>query len=173
MAFPGATLAAEVVGRYEARYGVPPAVVAGDWWLAGNVCCFAPSRPTLYSSREPAGAGHDPRRDRGDPRRFAWPEPETAPWTGDDDLRRRGGVLVWDAATYGEDMPDWLQRAYPRSRGRNPALALAVDRGRGAARARRVGDGAAGDGEPGALGTAEFVRITPVANAPGSPIRAH
>ena len=104
---------------------MPPAVAAGDWWLAGNVCCFAPSRPTLYSSREPAGAGHDPRRDQGDPRRFAWPEPEAAPWTGDDDLRRRGGVLVWDAAMYGEDMPDWLQRAIPRRRaavGARPAL---------------------------------------------------
>ena len=97
--------AGEPSDERQVRYGVPPAIAAGDWWLAGNVCCFAPSRPTLYSSREPAGAGYDPRRDRGDPRRFAWPEPETAPWTGDEDLRRRGGVLVWDVAMYGEDMP--------------------------------------------------------------------
>jgi hypothetical protein len=121
--FPGAALAAEVVERYEARYGVPPAIAAGDWWLAGNVCCFAPSRPTLYSSREPAGAGHDPRRDKGDPRRFAWPEPETAPWTGDEDLHRRGGVLVWDAAMYGEDMPGWLRARYPDA---EPRAALAL-----------------------------------------------
>ena len=116
VAFPGATLAAEVVGHYESRYGVPPAVAAGDWWLAGNICCFSPSRPTLYSSREPAGTGHDPRRDKGDPRRFTQPEPETAPWTGDEDLHRRGGVLVWDVAMYGEEMPDWLRVRLPRRR---------------------------------------------------------
>ncbi len=111
--FPGAALAAAVTHGYERRHGVPPAIAAGDWWLAGNICCLAPSRPTLYSSREPAGTGHDRDRDGGDPRRFAWPEPETAPWTSDDDLRRRGGVLLWCAATYGEDMPDWLHARFP------------------------------------------------------------
>ena len=132
--FPGAALAAEVAGRYERRFGVPPAIAAGDWWLAGNICCFTPSRPVLYSSREPAGPRHDPRRDRGDPRRFAWPEPETAPWTGDDDLDRRGGVLVWCAETYGEAMPDWLRERYPAAECQ-PALALAWPGG-GAGRVR-------------------------------------
>ena len=121
--FPGATLAAEVAGRYELRHGVPPAIAAGDWWLAGNICCFAPSRPTLYSSREPAGLGHAPRPDAGDPKRFASPDPETAPWTGDADVSRRGGVLVWCAATYGEDMPGWLHARFPDAEPQ-PALAL-------------------------------------------------
>ena len=122
--FPGAALAAKVVELYEARYGVPPAIAAGDWWLAGNICCFAPSRPALYSSREPAGTGYDPRRDKGDPRRFAWPEPETAPWTGDEDFHRRGGVLVWNVVMYGEEMPGWLRARYPDAEPQ-PAFRLA------------------------------------------------
>ena len=50
-----------------------------------------------------------------DVRRCLAPEPAAAPWTGDDDLNARGGVLLWDAGTCGEDMPPWLHRRFPRA----------------------------------------------------------
>ena len=99
--------------RWQERFGAPPPIVAGDWWLAGNVCCHAPHRPTLYGSLEPAAFGLDLAKEKSDPRRFASPDPRTSPWTGDADLRQRGGVLLWDADCYGADMPEWLRDRFP------------------------------------------------------------
>lgn len=114
---PGARLADEVAGRYRRRHGAEPAVVAGDWWLAGNIACHAEGRPSLYASREPSYLGLDLGRDPGDPRRFLSPDPDTSPWTGDDDFRRRGGVLVWDATVFGDDLPPWLSERFPEAEG--------------------------------------------------------
>ena len=111
--FPGQQLADEVTSRYRERHGLPPAVIAGDWWLAGNVCCHAAHRPALYGSREPTPFGRLLREP--DARRCLAPEPIAAPWTGDDDLNARGGVLVWDAGACGEDMPPWLHARFPRA----------------------------------------------------------
>jgi hypothetical protein len=114
---PGGRLADEVTSRYRQRHGADPAVVAGDWWLAGNIACHAPHRPALYASREPSHVGLDLRREPGDPRRFLSPDPGTSPWTGDEDFRARGGVLVWDAAAYGDDLPPWLAGRFPEAEG--------------------------------------------------------
>jgi hypothetical protein len=111
--YPGARLAEEVTRRWRERFGSPVPIVAGDWWLAGNVCCHATHRPTLYASLEPSAFGKDLVREKGDPRRFANPEPRASPWTGDDDLRRRGGALLWDASCYGAEMPTWLRKRFP------------------------------------------------------------
>lgn len=124
---PGALLAEEVTARYQQRYGQPPAIIAGDWWLAGNVCCHARHRPMLYGSREPSAPGLDVRT-RREPQCFLSPEPGASPWTSDADLLARGGVLVWDAEVYGEDVPPWLQARYPQAQGQR-GLRLRVQGG--------------------------------------------
>jgi hypothetical protein len=122
--YPGPQLAEEVTRRWRERFGpAGPPIVAGDWWLAGNVCCHAVYRPVLYASLEPASFGKDPYKDKGDPRRFADPDPRASPWTSDDDLLRRGGVLLWDADAYGDDLPGWLLRRFPGALPQEP-LAL-------------------------------------------------
>jgi hypothetical protein len=113
--YPGPRLAAELTSRWHERFGKPVPIVAGDWWLAGLVCCHARERPSLYASLEPAAFGIDPRSRPGDPRRYASPDPRTSPWTGDADLCARGGLLVWDADYYGEDIPEWLRVRFPRA----------------------------------------------------------
>lgn len=80
--FPGRELAAEVGRRWDERFPTPFAVVAGEGWRAGCVCCFAPHRPVLYSS-----GSMD----------YLVMEPWHSPWTGDTDLNARGGVILWDA----------------------------------------------------------------------------
>ncbi len=109
--FPGAMLAEEVTSRYQQQHGVPPAVIAGDWWLAGNVCCQSAHRPALYGSREPGSFGDAERSAR----RYVAPEPGAAPWTSDAELNERGGVLLWDAGACGEELPPWLHARFPRA----------------------------------------------------------
>jgi hypothetical protein len=121
--YPGPELARVVTQRWQERFATPLPIAAGDWWLAGNVCCHSPSRPSLYASLEPAAFGKNPFARKGDPLRFANPDPRTSPWTSDADLCRRGGVLLWDADCYGADLPEWLRRRFPAAQGQ-PALVL-------------------------------------------------
>jgi hypothetical protein len=37
----------------------------------------------------------------------------TTPWTSDEDMRARGGVLVWDAAHMGDVLPAELRQRFP------------------------------------------------------------
>jgi hypothetical protein len=120
--YPGRQLAAELTRRWQERFETPVPIVAGDWWLAGLICCHAPHRPTLYASLEPAAFGVDPYSRPGDPRRYVSPDPRTSPWTGDADLNARGGLLVWDADAYGEDVPEWLTERFPRTLPQKPLV---------------------------------------------------
>jgi hypothetical protein len=113
--YPGRELSRQVCRRWRERFGTPLPVAAGDWWLAGCVCIHARHRLTLYGSREPAWPGMDLDRLDGDPARFVVPEPATSPWTSDADLLHRGGVLLWDAGTFGAELPAWLARRFPRA----------------------------------------------------------
>ncbi|MFO0928357.1 MAG: hypothetical protein U0736_15175 [Gemmataceae bacterium] len=95
-------------------------MVAGDWWLAGNVGCHAASRPVLYGSREPSSTDPDPRRRRGDPHKYASPDPRACPWIDDAAFRRRGGLLLWSVDYYGETLPAWLAERFPEAEGQPP-----------------------------------------------------
>jgi hypothetical protein len=83
--FPGRMLAREVSRCWQARYGEPLPVVSGDVWLALNVSCYAPRRPTYYLF----SPGND----------------TFTPWARLADLRQRGGALVWDADLLGDQLP--------------------------------------------------------------------
>lgn len=79
---PGKALAREINQQWHQEHEQPYPLVGGDWWLAGNVACYAAHRPSVYPSRE------------------LWlcePEPRAASWTSDEDFQQRGGVLLWNA----------------------------------------------------------------------------
>lgn len=116
--YPGKRLADEVTARWRDEFRCPLPVAAGDWWLAANVCVHADG-PTLYGSREPASAGMAVRRD---PARYYAPDPRASPWMDDDTFRRRGGVLLWDADTFGDGLPPGLRERFGEARERPPLL---------------------------------------------------
>jgi 4-amino-4-deoxy-L-arabinose transferase-like glycosyltransferase len=88
--FPGRGLAAEVERLWNRRYGRPLPIVAGEYWLAGNIALYGPSRASVYGGRF------------GDTVDFA---PRYCPWTSDEDLKRRGGVILWDCRCRGDQLP--------------------------------------------------------------------
>jgi 4-amino-4-deoxy-L-arabinose transferase-like glycosyltransferase len=105
--FPGRALAEGVARRWGACEGRPFPVVAGDCWLAGNIGCYAAHRPSVYPS---CGLG------------YLVMDPKATPWTGDDDVRRRGGVVVWDAGQLGCGLPPELARHFPGAEVQAPVV---------------------------------------------------
>ena len=97
--FPGKPLAAEVGRLWAEKYDRPFGVVAGEGWLAGNVACYSRHRPTLYTNWDIGYIAFDEAH---------------SPWTGDADVNARGGVIVWFADLYGEDVPAVIRERFPR-----------------------------------------------------------
>jgi 4-amino-4-deoxy-L-arabinose transferase-like glycosyltransferase len=95
--FPGRALATQVDRLWNRRYDRPLPIVAGEWWLAANTALYGPSRPTVYGGR------------LGDSLDFA---PRYSPWTSDEDLKRRGGVILWDSRRSGEGLPRELRQRF-------------------------------------------------------------
>ncbi|MGA2621789.1 MAG: glycosyltransferase family 39 protein [Thermoguttaceae bacterium] len=87
--YPGRLLADKVNEVWNQRYGRPLPIVAGDYFLAGNVALFSPQWPRVHQSwrgkKEDIGI-------------------ERCPWLSDDEFRRLGGAIVWRA----EDHPEGL-----------------------------------------------------------------
>ena len=105
--FAGQELATEATRRYVARYGEPFPVAVGECWLAGNVSCYAPQRPSMYSS---GSVG------------YCYLDPKTAPWITEDEIRRRGAVLLWDAGELGDELPDILRIRFPNAETQPPIV---------------------------------------------------
>ncbi|MBA4189209.1 MAG: hypothetical protein C0467_14520 [Planctomycetaceae bacterium] len=105
--YPGKLLTAEVNRRWSEQFDRPFPIVAGEAWAAGNICCFSAHRPVLYSS----GAMG-----------YLVFEAKATPWTNDDDLNTRGGVVVWDADQLGDDLPAVLRQRLPRAVGQPPVV---------------------------------------------------
>ena len=89
--FPGRALAEAVSRNWQARWGSPLPLVTGDYWLAYNVSGLGQPRPTLY---QPPGVGGI----------------QPTPWATDADLRTHGGVVLWDAALFGDALPALYRR---------------------------------------------------------------
>lgn len=87
---------ASAMGRYfaetfERRTGRPLAVVAGEPRLAALVALGAASRPSLLLDENPA----------------------LTPWTSLDDIRRKGGVVVWTTTTTVGAPPAEIRARFP------------------------------------------------------------
>jgi 4-amino-4-deoxy-L-arabinose transferase-like glycosyltransferase len=103
--FPGRPLAEAVERRWAARARGPLPIVAGNWWLAGNVSLYGTGRAAVFGSA--TFDGHVP-------------DPRGVDWTNDHDLERRGAILLWDAGRWGDDVPLDLRRRYPAAEGLAP-----------------------------------------------------
>ncbi len=95
--FPGALIARNVTAAYRAAYGTEPAIIAGGAWVANNVVCYSRPVPTLYAA----------------PGFRLIVDEIYAPWTSDEDLRKRGGILVWEADRDGATLPSSLKERFP------------------------------------------------------------
>ena len=87
--FPGRALTAEAEAAWHARAAGPLERVAGDPFLAWNVSFHHVERPLAYAGPERGHAAHDA------------------------EVRRRGGLLFWDAGRDGAAPPVDLARRFP------------------------------------------------------------
>lgn len=90
--YPGRALAGEINRRWAALSSKPLTIIGGDAWLAGVAAFYDPHRPHVYPDLQ-----------------AAW-----APWLNDEELRRAGGVLIWQEAT-DDTVQSWLDR-FPGAR---------------------------------------------------------
>ncbi|MFN4257867.1 MAG: glycosyltransferase family 39 protein [Gemmataceae bacterium] len=95
--FPGKLLAREVTNRWHQHFDQSFAIVGGEPWIAGNICCYVDHHPLLYSS----GCLD-----------CVIMEEKDIPWTNDEDLKSRGGIIVWDARRYGDAVPMEIQQRF-------------------------------------------------------------
>ena len=98
---PSSALAAKVHQAWNRRYGRPLPVVAGDWWLAGNIAFYGPTIPVIYGSSDFNQLDMSPR---------------SSAWTDDDYLQRHGGVVVWNADTCLGDPRSEVRRRFPTAK---------------------------------------------------------
>lgn len=99
--YPGRQFAAEINRRWGAACDRPLRIVGGDWWLAGVAAWYGPQRLHVYPELQ-----------------ASW-----APWTSDADLRRDGGLLVWEGKM-NDTVAAWLAR-FPEARV-EPPIELSV-----------------------------------------------
>jgi len=76
---------------YQARTGQPLAFVAGEQRLAELVAIGAPSRPRVFFATAP----------------------EKSPWTNADEVREKGGVVVWPSLDTAGTPPPAVKAAFP------------------------------------------------------------
>jgi 4-amino-4-deoxy-L-arabinose transferase-like glycosyltransferase len=76
---------------YQRRTGKPLVYLSGDPRVAPLVALGAPSRPHVY---------------------FAW-APHRSPWANPNDIRTKGGILVWPAADNSGTLPETLKVQFP------------------------------------------------------------
>jgi len=93
--FPGRELAAEVHQLWSRRHAEPLAWVTGEWWMAGNVAVYGPSRPSVYGGNDPD---------------LLTASPRYSSWASDELVARQGGVILWDARRHGRKIPSELNR---------------------------------------------------------------
>jgi 4-amino-4-deoxy-L-arabinose transferase-like glycosyltransferase len=96
--FNGPRLAADVEGIWRARFNRPLPAAVGEWWLAGNVALYGPSRAHVWGGSDPDLADFGP---------------HYAAWTSDQSLRRTGGVVLWNADRLRGKTPDGVAERFP------------------------------------------------------------
>ncbi len=92
--FSGQVLADEVQSLWNRRYSQPLEIVSGEWWLAGNVAAYSDRRPHVYPTCHPD--------------KLELPA-SYCTWLADEDLNRRGAVILWDSLHEPDGLPDELR----------------------------------------------------------------
>jgi hypothetical protein len=95
---PSQALAEKVEELWTARYGSPLPIIAGDWWLSGNIGFYGHDHPLMYGGSDlnclDMGCG-------------------CSDWTSDAELLSRGGIIVWNAGAYHGNAHETLKTKYP------------------------------------------------------------
>jgi hypothetical protein len=89
--FPGRQLAQQVNEVWQKRYGTSLPIIGGDWWLAANAALYSPERVRVYGDLST----------------------RVSPWLSDDQLRRSGGVVIWEARADAQGIPDEVRQRFP------------------------------------------------------------
>lgn len=84
--FPGRVVAASITRQWRDRFGTPLTYIGGSEFATNNVAVYSPDRPHVIV--------------HGDLK--------LSPWIEAADLKRRGGVLVWEGEADGPQVAQWL-----------------------------------------------------------------
>jgi hypothetical protein len=95
--FSGRALADEVQSLWNRRYSQPLEIVSGEWWLAGNVAAYSERRPSVYPTCHPD--------------KLELPACYCT-WLCDEDLNRRGAIILWDSLHEPDGLPDDFRRRF-------------------------------------------------------------
>jgi hypothetical protein len=98
--FPGDALADRLTTQWQEATGRKLRYVIGETWLAGNIAFYSQDRPSTFIDADPT----------------------VAPWIDAADLARAGAIVVWDAASTGNDLPAHLRQAFPSAETRAPLV---------------------------------------------------
>jgi hypothetical protein len=88
--FPGVQLSEVVEREWRERSDWPLSVIAGPWWAAANAGLHLPGHVQVYD----------------------FFTPELSPWASDVELRREGGVILWEADAHPK-LVDAVRRRFP------------------------------------------------------------
>jgi hypothetical protein len=105
--YPGQLVTTKMTSAYRAHYGIEPAIIAGEAWIANNIVCYSQLVPVVYPT---AGLGYLVLNEK------------LAPWTSDSDLRGRGGILVWELDRDGGALPPSLRDRFPLAVAQPPLI---------------------------------------------------
>lgn len=100
---PVSAMAQFFTDSFRRRTGRPLEIVVGDPRLAGTIALASPDRPSLFVAATP----------------------ELTPWLSEDDIRRKGAVLVWPVTDNAGLPPDAIKARFP---GIVPELPRAFER---------------------------------------------
>lgn len=88
--FPGREMAASLTKRWHEIFHKELSYVAGSRWIAGNLSHYSKDKPATF---------------------ITW-NPKLSPWINPADLKKKGGIFVWDISD-GESLPHEITLAYP------------------------------------------------------------
>lgn len=107
--FPGEALSREVLQGWHDHFDQPLEYAIGDTWFAGNVAYYAPERPHVFINADPV----------------------ISPWINPDQVKEKGGVVVWcqlycsrddDGHSMSRGQPDYLTILYPDAEIQTPLI---------------------------------------------------
>lgn len=88
--FPGNMIASSLTRLWHEQFHTRLAYVAGSRWVGGNVSFYSPDHPAVYIEWNPAHA----------------------PWIRLNDLKKQGGLFIWEISA-NEHLPDEIKQQFP------------------------------------------------------------